>query len=271
VTATADRRREYVGEEMTLVEHLRELRTRLIRSAIAIAGGFVLGFILHDQVINLLKAPYCSLPPDVRQSAVEGATESCALVSLTPAGGFLFSIKAAAVVAILVAAPVVAYQILRFVAPGLRPIERQYSIPFVIATFLLFLAGAAVSFYVLPQGLAFLLNFNEEIVSVLDANAYMSFVLTTMIGFGISFEFPLVLIVLSFAGLVSSKGLREARRYFIFGAFVLAAVVTPGQDIITLTILGGILTVFFEIAVIAAWLIERRRRRAAARLGTVGA
>jgi sec-independent protein translocase protein TatC len=270
VTATADRRREYVGEEMTLVEHLRELRTRLIRSAIAIAVGFVAGFVFREQVIDLLKGPYCALPAAVRRNPFSDSGE-CVLVSLTPAGQFTFSIKAAAVVAILIAAPVVAYQILRFVAPGLRPIERQYSIPFVIATFLLFLAGAAVAFYVLPQGLAFLLSFNSEIVPVLDANAYMSFVLTTMIGFGISFEFPLVLIVLAFAGLVTAKGLREARRYFIFGSFVLAAIVTPGQDIITLTILGGILTVFFEIAVIAAWLIERRRARAAARLGTVGA
>jgi len=270
VTATADRRREYVGEEMTLVEHLRELRTRLIRSAIAILVGFIAGFIFRERVIDLLTEPYCSLPAAQRQG-LTAAGDGCNLYSLTVAGGLTFSLKAAAVVAILVAAPVVAYQILRFVAPGLRPIERQYSIPFVIATFLLFLAGAAVAFYVLPQGLAFLLSFNSEIVPVLDANAYMSFVLTTMIGFGISFEFPLVLIVLSFAGLVTVKGLREARRYFIFGAFVLAAVVTPGQDIITLTILGGILTVFFEIAVIAAWLIERRRRRAAARLGTVGA
>ncbi len=269
MTATADRRREYVGEEMTLVEHLRELRTRLLRSAIAILIGFVAGFIFRERVINLLTGPYCGLPAAQRQAL--GGGDGCNLYSLTVAGGLTFSLKAAAVVAILVAAPVVAYQVLRFVAPGLRPIERQYSIPFVIATFLLFLAGAAVAFYVLPQGLAFLLSFNEEIVPVLDANAYMSFVLTTMIGFGISFEFPLVLIVLAFAGLVTAKGLREARRYFIFGAFVLAAIVTPGQDIITLTILGGILTVFFEIAVIAAWLIERRRARAAARLGTVGA
>jgi sec-independent protein translocase protein TatC len=273
VTATEDRRREYVGEEMTLVEHLRELRERLLKSFLAIAVGFVGGFIFRNQVLDLLMGPYCGLPAAVRDfpGGANADADRCELVITTVTGGFTFSIKAAAVVAVIVAAPVVAYQVLRFVTPGLRPIEKQYSIPFVIATAVLFLCGAAVSYYVLPQALRFLLSFTPDLVPLLDANSYLSFVLNTMLAFGISFEFPLVLIVLSFASLVTVRGLRDARRYFIFGAFVIAAIVTPGQDPFTLVALGGILTVFFEIAVLVAWLIERNRARAAASAGTVGA
>jgi sec-independent protein translocase protein TatC len=271
VAATADRKREYVGEEMTLVEHLEELRSRLFKCAIALVVGFTAGFLLRDQVIALLREPYCGLPASIRASNLTAASEECQLVFLTVTGSFIFSIKAATIVAVIIAAPVVAYQILRFVTPGLRPIEKQYLIPFVVATALLFLGGAAFSFFLIPRALEFLLTFTEGLVSIMDANAYMSFVLNTMIGFGLSFEFPLVLILLSFAGLVTARGLRRARRHAIFGAFVLAAIITPTQDPITLLAMGLPLVVFYEIAAGVAWLIERNRARAAAAAGTVGA
>ncbi|MPZ89262.1 MAG: twin-arginine translocase subunit TatC [Nitriliruptorales bacterium] len=271
MTATADSRRseEYVGEEMTLVEHLQELRSRLFKSAAAIVVGFVVGFIFRDHVLELLQRPYCNLPSEIRAGAarISGDAE-CSLLVLRVLDPFVISLKAAAVVAVVIAAPVVCYQLLRFVAPGLRPMERRYSIPFVVASQVLFAGGAVFSFFLIPRALEFLLGFaGPSLTPVLSGNEYLSFILQVMIAFGVSFEFPLVLMILSLMGVVTSKGLRRWRRQAIFGTFVAAAIITPTQDPLTMTMMAAPLVLFYEFSVLFAWFVERRRARAEATLG----
>lgn len=271
MTATADRPeltsggpdpREYVGEEMTLVEHLEELRSRLFKSVLAVAVGFAIGFAFHERVLNLLSAPYCSLPARIRGAASALNPDGCQLVSLDVTGPFFVSLKAAGIVAVVLAAPIVCYQVWRFITPGLRPVERRYSIPFVVASQLLFLGGAVFSYYLIPRALEFLLGFGGSgVVSLMDANRYLSFVLMTMLAFGIVFEFPLVLIILSLMDVVHAETLSRVRRYALFGMFVAAAVITPSQDPVTMLFMAAPLIVFYEVAILAARVIERRRER----------
>src|SRR5680860_518559 len=195
LTGRAPSADDYVGEEMSLFEHLDELRSRLFKSALAVAVGFAIGFVFRN--LLLLKA-------------------------LDP---LFISIKAAAIVAVVLAAPVVCYQIWRFVTPGLRPVERRYAIPFVLMSQLLFVGGAALSYYVLPRGLEFLLGFaGEGLAPALSASEYISFILQTVISFGIAFEFPLILIMLVLMGVLQAATLQRVRRYALFGTFVAAAI-----------------------------------------------
>jgi sec-independent protein translocase protein TatC len=253
---------EYVGEEMTLVEHLAELRTRLVRSALAIVAGFAVGFVFHQRILDLLTRPYCSLPAEIRRgaTALSGSAE-CSLIALRVTDGFVISLKASAIVAIVLAGPVVCYQILRFIMPGLRPIERRYAIPFIVASQLLFAAGAVFSYVLIPKALEFLLGFaGPSLTPVLAGNEYLSFILHAMLAFGVAFEFPLVLMILSLMGIVTAAGLRGAWRYAVFGIFVGAAVLTPQVDPVSMTAMAAPLILFYEISIWFAWFVERRRR-----------
>lgn len=254
---------EYVGEEMTLVEHLEELRARLFKSALAVAVGFIVGFVFRDRVLALIQEPYCSLSPQLRNGAdVLSGGADCTLVALRVLDPFLVSVKAAAIVAVVLSAPVVCYQIWRFVTPGLRPVERRYAIPFIVLSQVLFAGGAAFSYLLIPRALEFLLGFaGPTLTPVLSANEYLTFILQTMIAFGVSFEFPLVLVILSLMGVVTSAGLRRWRRYALFGVFAAAAIITPTQDPVTMTLMALPLAAFYEGSVVAARLIERSRER----------
>jgi sec-independent protein translocase protein TatC len=176
-------------------------------------------------------------------------------------GAFFISLKAAAIVAIVLAGPAVCYQIWRFVTPGLRPVERRYSLPFIVVTQVLFAAGAVFSYFVIPRALEFLLGFaGDNIVSLMDASRYLSFVMRTMIAFGAAFEFPVILILLSLMGAVTSESMRRYRRHALFGTFVAAAIITPTQDPLTMCIMAAPLVIFYETSIVAARIIERRRR-----------
>ncbi len=251
---------------MSLFDHLSELRSRLFKCAVAITIGFAVGFVVREQILFLLREPYCDLPAAIRSGANSLAPDqACPLIVLRVMDGFFISMKAASIVAVLVGGPVTAYQIWRFVTPGLRPVERRYAIPFLLASFVLFTAGAVFSFYLLPQALALLLSFaGEGIAPVLGANEYLSFIIFTMLSFGVAFEFPLILLMLILAGVVGPNGLITYRRHAIFGIFVAAAVITPTGDPITMSAMAVPLYLFYEICVVVAKVVERRRRRRAA-------
>lgn len=268
MTATAPDRRETgdqqpSGGEMSLVGHLRELRQRLVKSMAALVVGFVVGFILREHVLDFIRGPYCGLPEEVRAgaAAVSGGAE-CALIVLRPLDGLMISIKAAAIVAVIVAAPVVAYQVWRFVTPGLRPVEKKYAIPFLLASWVLFIGGGAFAYFVIPRGLEILLQFaGEGLTPVLAAHEYLNFILFTIIAFGVSFEFPLILIALILMGVVGSEGLKKYRRHAIFATFVAAAIITPTGDPFTMSAMAVPLIGFYEACILVARFRERRRAR----------
>ncbi|HWB71579.1 MAG TPA: twin-arginine translocase subunit TatC [Egibacteraceae bacterium] len=250
----------YSGQEMALVEHLDELRQRLFKAAVAIVLGFSVGFVFRNQVLELLRTPYCQLPPELRAGELGLDQGRCTLVFMDVLGGFFLSLKAAAMVAVVLAAPAVCYQIWRFVTPGLRPVEKRYALPFVVLSQLLFAGGAVFSYFLIPRALHFLLGFaGPGVVSLMDANRYLTFVLQTMIAFGIAFEFPLVLMILSLMGVVSSAGMRRYRRQALFGTFVAAAIITPTQDPLTMSFMAAPLVIFYEGSILFARVVERRR------------
>ncbi len=246
------------GEEMTLFEHLAELRDRIFKAAVGIVAALILGFAIYHPLLAILIAPYCELPAELRAAFFAG--DECRLIITDVLGQFFLRVKIAAVVAVVLAGPLVAYQIWRFVTPGLRPVERRYALPFMVISQVLFAGGAVFSYYVLPRGLEVLLGLGgDTVVAVLDANEYLRFLIHMMVGFGIAFELPLILITLILMGVVGSEGLRTYRRHALFGIFAAAAIITPTTDPITMTLMAGPLVLFYEISIVVARLVERRR------------
>lgn len=246
------------GGQMPLREHLAELRQRLVWCVVAVVIGFAIGFAVHTPVFDVLIAPYCNLPEQLRAGS-DAIADDCTLQVFDVLGAFFLRLKAAAVVAVIVAAPVVAYQLWRFVTPGLRPVERKYALPFVIISQVLFASGAVFSYFVLPRALNVLLSFaGDNVTSLMGANEYLGFLLHLMIGFGIAFEVPLILITLVLMGVIGVEGLRRWRRHAIFGSFVGAAFVTPTTDPVTMTLMAAPLILFYEVSVLVARLVRRR-------------
>ncbi|MGH8900853.1 MAG: twin-arginine translocase subunit TatC [Egibacteraceae bacterium] len=246
---------EYVpGGEMTLVEHFQELRARIVKSAVGIAVGFVVGFIFRVQLLELLKRPYCQMQQGPR----------CDLAILRITDPFFISLKAAAIMAVLIGGPITCYQIWRFVTPGLRPIERRYALPFIFLSGLLFVAGGALAYYIIPGGLQFLLYFlGRGFNFVIGLDGYIDFLLKTMLGFGFAFQFPLAIAMFTLMDILGSEQLRKYRRHAIFGAFVIGTVATPQQDPVSNLAVAVPLLIFYEGNILFARLLERRRRRRA--------
>jgi sec-independent protein translocase protein TatC len=250
---------EYVGgAEMTLVEHLQELRQRIVKSALGIAVGFVIGFAVRAWLLDVLKRPYCgTLHP-------KGA--ECGLSIIQIIDPFLVSFKVAAVMAVLIGGPVTCYQIWRFVTPGLRPIERRYALPFIFLSGLLFAMGGALAYFIIPAGLEFLLYFaGRNYNFVISLNGYVDFLLKTMLAFGFAFQFPLAIAMFTLMGMASSETLRRFRRYALFGACAVGAIATPQQDPVSMFAVAIPLVVFYEGNILFARLVERGRRRRASR------
>jgi sec-independent protein translocase protein TatC len=250
--------------EMTLGEHLRELRTRLFRAVLALAGGAIVGYIVFPHVLELLLAPYCSaletLGADVAADVDEVRT--CRLIALTPLEPFSVRMKTALVIGLFVGGPVIFYQLWRFITPGLTKTERRYALPFVLLSQVMFALGIGFAYLIIPQGLRILLFLGgESIEPFLSANEYLSFFLTMSVAFGLVFELPLVLVFLAMVGVVKASMLRRARPYAIVIMVVAAAFITPTTDAVTLFFMAGPMLLFYELSILAAWLLERARRR----------
>lgn len=251
------RRRERSGT-MTVVEHLDELRRRLIISIGAVAVGAVGGWFLYPPVFNLLTNSFCDFMRDHRNLALN-PQDPCQLVYTTVTEPFLTKIKLVAFLGLVLALPVVLYQLWRFVTPGLMPRERRYAAPFVLVSLVLFALGAWFAVLTLPRGLEFLLGFagTERLVAVLSIARYVSFVLLLILAFGLSFEFPVVLVSLTLVGVLSTQQLRRWRRYAVLVVAVAAAVITPSQDFFTMTALMVPLLVFYELSILVSRILKR--------------
>lgn len=241
---------------MTLVEHLEELRTRLVVSMVAIAIGSIVGWFLYDIVVKLLQEPYCdywrTVPPAARP------TRECALFFMGAVDPVLIKLKVVVFLGLFIALPVVLWELWRFVVPGLRRTERRYAIPFVIFSFLLFSLGALLAYITLPKALSFLLGFaGSEFVPLLTGDRYLSFVMLVALAFGLSFEFPIVLIFLTAAGVVSTQQLRAWRRWVILGIAIFAAFITPSADPYTMLAMMIPMLLFYEAAIIVGRFLRR--------------
>jgi sec-independent protein translocase protein TatC len=252
VTAVAD---PAVG--MSLAEHLRELRKRLVRSGIAIAAGMVIGWIYYDRIFAWLSEPFTDI---VAEAQAQGRTVVLALTGV--ADPFTLQLQIAAMVGVIIAAPVWLYQIWRFITPGLHRHERRWALGFAAAATPLFLAGVLMAYWVLPSGLALLFGFTpagvENIVSV---DRYLDFFVRTILVFGVGFLLPLLVVLLNFAGLLTGQTLISWWRAIILIVFVFAAIATPTGDPWNMALLAAPILLLVSIAVGICVLNDKRRAR----------
>lgn len=252
------------GGHMTLMEHLAELRNRLIKSVVAVAVCGVGCWIFYGFILDFLLEPYCrTFPVQERiDSHLFGPEGGCNLFVTDPLEPFSVRLTVAGYGGLAFAIPVLLWQAWRFIAPGLYRHEKRYAIPFVAAGALLFFLGAGLAYWSLPRALGFLVSIGgPDLVSLFSPKPYLSFVVKMMVAFGIAFQFPIFLIGLQAMGIVENRTLRRVRSYAVVGIVVLVAVITPSGDPFTLMALSVPMYAFYEIAILWGVLARRRRRK----------
>ncbi len=253
-----------------LIEHLAELRTRLIRCVLYFLAGMVICFTVATPIFNFLTAPLCQVLSDRGQD--------CDLIFISPQEGFFVAIKVSLLGGFILGFPFIAHQLWRFVAPGLYKSEKGAFLPFLIASPFMFFLGAAFAFYVVtPLAYDFFLGFQqfgaegeavvgEEVSQGLSvvfqgsAQEYLNLTIKFIVAFGMCFQLPVLLTLMGKAGLVSAEGLRTVRKYAVVGILVLAALVTP-PDVITQVILFVVVYGLYEVSIQLVKRVERKREK----------
>ncbi len=251
------RRRRDKPAAMTMMEHLGELRTRLITSAAAFVVVSIVAFIFYDPIFDVLLRPLCALPED------QLGPNGCRLVQLNVLEGFQVRLKLTALVGIAASSPIWLYQLWAFITPALEKREKRYALPFILSSVLLFVGGAFVAYLLLPTGLKILIGLGgENLVPNLRADSYISFIGLMLIAFGVTFELPLLLLFLGLVGVVTPASLRQHRRAAIVSIVALAALVTPSQDPYTMLAMALPLYVLYEVVILILAAVARRRAKA---------
>ena len=239
---------------MPLAEHLRELRRRIGRSALAILLLTSVGWVYYDRIIDFLAAPICDL---------RHAKTSCGTLYINGVLGPLnLQLKVALTVGVVLAAPIWLYQLWAYLAPGLHRREKRWAVIFTATATPLFAAGSYLSYLILPQAIKILLGFTPGALNnLIKFDDYLDFVLRMILVFGLSFELPLILIALSLANLLTVKRMLAWWRGAVFSIFLFTAIFTPTGDPLTMTLLAAPLIVLYFVAIFVSWIIERRRRK----------
>jgi sec-independent protein translocase protein TatC len=241
---------------MPLTGHLRELRSRLVKSAIAIAVGMVAGWIYYDRVFAWLSEPFNSV---IEEARAQGHEVTLALTGV--ADPFVLQLQIAAVSGLVVSSPIWLYQLWRFITPGLHRHEKRWAVAFVAVAVPLFAAGVLLAYKVLPYGLQILFGFTpENVENIVSVDKYLSFFIRMILIFGAGFLVPLILVALNFAGILTGRKLLSWWRWIIFITFLFAAVATPTGDPINLLLLAIPVLVLLAIAVLVCLANDRRRR-----------
>ncbi len=242
---------------MPLTEHLRELRSRFVKSGIAIVIGMVIGWIYYAEIFAWISEPFTDV---IASAKANGQDVVLALTGV--ADPFVLQIQVSAAAGIALSSPVWLYQLWRFVTPGLHRNEQKWAIGFAAIATPLFAAGITLAYVVLPFGLEILLGFTpENVENIVSVDRYLSFFLRTIMVFGVGFLTPLLIVLLNFAGILSGKRLVSWWRWIIFTVLVFSAVATPTGDPINLMLLAGPIMLLVIIAVGISLLNDRRRAR----------
>lgn len=232
---------------MDMRSHLHELRSRLFKSVIAVAVGATIAFLFSDQLLDLITEPY------------KVAVGNDALPFFKVTDAFSAIMRVSLFAGLVLASPVLLYQIWRFVAPALSPKEKRWAYPLTGVFTLLFVSGVFVGYIALERGLVFLLDFGgDSLQPLIGVDAYLRFATRFILAFGIAFEFPVFLFAAAAIGVVSSKMLRSNRRWAVIIILVAAAVITPSGDPMTLLLLAGPLYVLYEASILAIRFILRK-------------
>lgn len=257
----ARKRRHNPDGTMSLRDHLYDLRHRLTLALLFLTVGAIFGYIWWSWPIwpggslsAIMIKPYCDLPAGARPPG------ECTLLQTTPFEGFLVRLKVGLGAGAVLTSPLWLYQIWAFIAPGLYAKERKFARRFVLFASILFIAGAFLAYYVVPQGLAVLVGFGGDVFTTFfKADDYFSFVLVMLLIFGVSFELPLVITMLNQTGVLPYEKLKRWRRGFFFGLFVFAAIATPGTDPFSMVALAIAMVLLFELAVQISRVHDRRK------------
>ena len=253
---------------MTLIAHLRELRNRVAIALLFVLIGTAVAFWWYEHGLGeFIRAPYCGLDTDLRALGT-GSTGDCELLVTDVFGGALIRLKISFIVGIVLSAPFWLYQLWAFITPGLKRNEKRYGVAFVAASSSLFALGAALAYISLSKGLQLLLGLAGEGVAIaLTAQDYIGFVISLLLAFGVSFELPLIAVVLNLIGVLSYAALAKSRRWLYFLTIVFAAFITPTQDPFTMLLMAAPMCVLFEIAIQIARFVDKRRAKREAAAG----
>ena len=242
-------------EAMSMMDHLRELRMRLVRSVLAIGISTLVLLAFYDQLKNLLTRPYtdlCLRRPDFK---CDGS-----LFSLGPLDGFSARMRVCLYGGLVLALPIILWQIWRFIVPALSKREKNYAVPFIASSLLLFSVGCYLAYWTLDKALEFLISWSgEDVTQAYQITKYINLVVMMMLAFGVAFLSPVLLVFLQLVSVVTPKTLIKQWRYAVMGIVVAAAAITPSGDPISLMALAIPLTVLYLIAVLVGWLLTRRR------------
>ena len=235
---------------MTLAEHIGELRRRLIISTTALVITATVAFVVYPHILNFLKEPYCNVV----------GPKHCLLYVTGPLDGLTLRIKIATYGGLFLASPVLLWEVWRFITPGLRRNEKRYAVPFVLASITLFAAGAVLAYYIFPKALQFLGKIGgPSLHQIYTPSNYLGLIVALMAIFGITFEFPVVLVSLELAGVLKPAKLASWRRWAIVGLTAFAAIITPSGDPFSMLALAIPLYVFYEASIIIGKVLLRRR------------
>jgi sec-independent protein translocase protein TatC len=249
-----------------LIEHLAELRTRLIRSVLAFIVGMIISFTVWNPLFNFLTLPLCD--------ALAARDQSCDLQFIALEEGFFVAISISLLGGLIIGFPIISYQLWRFVAPGLYKSEQGAFFPFLVASPFMFFVGAAFAYYVItPLAFGFFLGFQQPgtVMSGTDAStqaagilfqgsakAYLSLTIKFIVAFGLCFQLPVLLTLMGKAGLVSARGLRGTRKYAVVGILIVAALATP-PDVVSQVILFVVVYGLYEVSIQLVARVERKR------------
>ncbi len=247
-------------DRMTLFEHLAELRTRIIRSLLAVVIGIIIVVALYNQVLEFLRGPYenlCADRPDLN------CTPSLQFIS--PLEGLSTRMSISTYGGIILALPVLLWQVWRFVVPALHAKEKKYAIPFIASSVLLFALGGFLAFWTLEKALEFLISWaGTGVEANFRVGEYIRLVGLMIAAFGIAFQFPVLLVGLQLIGMVTPQTLLKGWRYAIMVCFVVAAVITPSGDPYSMLALALPMSVFYLLSVLIGWVVQRSKRKRAA-------
>lgn len=249
---------------MTLIEHIYEFRRRLGFALLAILAGGIIGFIWFQTKVGpipslgqIMTGPYCGIPYQRRLGGEPNGP--CQLLQTVPFEAFMIQLKVGLAAGAVLLAPLWLYQIWAFIAPGLYSKERKYALTFVFFASILFAAGAILAYLLIPHALELLMNFGgDQFITALTGDKYISFILSLLLIFGVSFELPLFVVMLNRVGVLKYQTLKKWRRGLIMVVFVFAAFATPGSDPFSMLALAGALVVLLELSIQIARFHDRK-------------
>lgn len=243
-----------LDDRMTLTQHLGELRTRIIRSVLAVVVGIIVNLAFYDQILDFMRRPY-------EQLCKDNPNLTCELQFLGPLEGFSTRLSICTYGGIILALPVILWQIWRFVVPALHAKEKKYAIPFILSSIILFIMGAAVAYLTLTPALEFLISWaGKDVQANFQVSKYVSLFGLMLAAFGVTFEFPVLLVFLQLVGVLTPQTLIKQWRYAVVVIAVIAAVITPSGDPYSMLAMSVPMWIFYLIAVIIGKIAQKRKQ-----------